>query len=481
MDIKESIKFILNNYINEKRKDFADNKFIDKVEKDISEVLKKELDLDLQKYNVVASCGKGRWTDLPWISIFPNSVTDSAKRGYYFVVLFKTDMTGYYLSLNQGADWYKERKLSEYKESIVNSVRKDIQKNKLIKELGLSTEIDLIDRKKTYEPTNIFSKYYEKGSTVSNEELKNIIKQMLKVLDNITDVVGNEKWQEYNYKIINQNSIAERNNRLNEFKIFYFENKDKIKKEQYIIDRQKLLEDFKKENSLELLENMDLEQYIIGKGDRSTFCYNMEYGKFKGLVPGNRSGSSGYSDEDGIYYSKEEKDKNGNIQKEGYMYDGRIVENPKEIDKIWEKVRKDLTEVLYSIQDARTISDIKTGDSLKRMSSFITKIAFCFFPEKVMWISSAPKIGEILNYFEYKDNYYNTYQLAYLLNYYIRNDIPELKNEDPIILGQLMWNFYEEKIRKGETVTVEKGINLIIYSVPGSGKSYSIKKELIEK
>jgi len=49
-----------------------------------------------------ASAGQGTWTRGPWIGIFDRLVTTSAQRGYYPVYLFREDMKGVYLSLNQG-------------------------------------------------------------------------------------------------------------------------------------------------------------------------------------------------------------------------------------------------------------------------------------------------------------------------------------------------------------------------------------------
>jgi hypothetical protein len=51
---------------------------------------------------VTGSVGTGRWTWVPWIAIFHPDETTSAMRGVYPVYLVASDMSGVYLTLNQG-------------------------------------------------------------------------------------------------------------------------------------------------------------------------------------------------------------------------------------------------------------------------------------------------------------------------------------------------------------------------------------------
>lgn len=52
---------------------------------------------------VRASVGRGNAADIPWIAILDPRVSNTTQRGLYVVYLFRADMTGIYLSLNQGA------------------------------------------------------------------------------------------------------------------------------------------------------------------------------------------------------------------------------------------------------------------------------------------------------------------------------------------------------------------------------------------
>jgi hypothetical protein len=49
------------------------------------------------------SVGQGRWATVPWIAIMDAQETTKITSGVYAVYLFRADMTGLYLSLNQGS------------------------------------------------------------------------------------------------------------------------------------------------------------------------------------------------------------------------------------------------------------------------------------------------------------------------------------------------------------------------------------------
>ena len=51
---------------------------------------------------VSASCGIGNWANVPWISFLDRRETDTPQDGVYCVYLFRQDMSGVYLTLNQG-------------------------------------------------------------------------------------------------------------------------------------------------------------------------------------------------------------------------------------------------------------------------------------------------------------------------------------------------------------------------------------------
>jgi hypothetical protein len=48
------------------------------------------------------SLGKGNWATVPWIALMDRRATTSTQRGFYVVFLFPQDLSGVYLTLNQG-------------------------------------------------------------------------------------------------------------------------------------------------------------------------------------------------------------------------------------------------------------------------------------------------------------------------------------------------------------------------------------------
>lgn len=51
---------------------------------------------------VRCSLGQGNWATIPWVALLDPEVTDAVSRGVYVIFLFRADMSGVYLTLNQG-------------------------------------------------------------------------------------------------------------------------------------------------------------------------------------------------------------------------------------------------------------------------------------------------------------------------------------------------------------------------------------------
>lgn len=51
---------------------------------------------------VRASIGMGNWAVVPWIAILDTRETTTTRKGVYVILLFRADMTGFYVTLNQG-------------------------------------------------------------------------------------------------------------------------------------------------------------------------------------------------------------------------------------------------------------------------------------------------------------------------------------------------------------------------------------------
>lgn len=59
-------------------------------------------------YKIQGSAGQGNLAEIPWIGVFDRDITVTAQKGYDIVYLFRADMTGVYLSLNQGWTFFRD-------------------------------------------------------------------------------------------------------------------------------------------------------------------------------------------------------------------------------------------------------------------------------------------------------------------------------------------------------------------------------------
>lgn len=198
--LKESFDFVLENYINgfknAERVDPNYDVLIHQIPMGLNMLFPMRRDL-----LVSGSCGIGQKTDFPWVAIFNKHITSSAKRGLYIVYLFKKDMSGFYLSLNQGITYFADtfkRKKYEFARKVANYFKDEIGDNYFDK-----GDIDLGGTTGTlglgYQETNIISKYYKKGS-YSDEMLQQDLLKMLAIYDELAGVLGEDNY-DYNQAI----------------------------------------------------------------------------------------------------------------------------------------------------------------------------------------------------------------------------------------------------------------------------------------
>ncbi len=198
--LRDLFSFVLDNYINGFNKaEIADPNH---------DVLIHQIPLSLRSYFpmrkdllVNGSCGVGQKTDYPWVAIFNKNITTSATRGLYIVYLYRKDMSGFYLSLNQGITYFKNtfgKKKYEYARKVANYFRNEIGDTYFDKDdIDLKSSVGSLGF--GYQETNIISKFYAKGS-FSEEQLKDDLIKMLAIYDELVGVLGEENY-DYNKAI----------------------------------------------------------------------------------------------------------------------------------------------------------------------------------------------------------------------------------------------------------------------------------------
>ncbi len=198
--LKDLFDFVLNNYINEFDKAEHQDPNYDVLNSDfpmeIASLFPTRTDLI-----ITGSCGNGQKTDFPWVAVFNKKVATSATRGIYIVYLFRKDMSGFYLSLNQGITHFGnkyKRKKYEYARKVADYFRNEIGDEYFDK-----GDIDLGGAKGSrgygYQETNIISKYYGHRA-YTNEQLESDLTKMLAIYDEVVGVLGEDNY-DYNAAI----------------------------------------------------------------------------------------------------------------------------------------------------------------------------------------------------------------------------------------------------------------------------------------
>jgi 5-methylcytosine-specific restriction protein A len=174
--IRELLLKIFDEYPLAKQENFTEHPLADYIRQEVPRVFRSTFD-QLTEMLFVASPGKGRWADAPWIAVFDPAVTETAQEGYYPVYLFNRSMTSVYLSLNQGmALLTREVGFPQAKRLL--EVRAELLRTRIgTKPARFSADpIDLepqgsTDRLAMYEPGHAIGKVYQANSLPSENDL----------------------------------------------------------------------------------------------------------------------------------------------------------------------------------------------------------------------------------------------------------------------------------------------------------------------
>lgn len=138
---------------------------------------------------VIGSAGQGNWANVPWVAFLDSRETTSTQRGVYAVLLFRQDMSGAYVTFNQGVTEPKRQKGNAGGRSVLRERAATLRKT--VSDLGaqgfkLDDHIDLrcesglgVD----YEASTVAYKLYEKGSVPVDEEILDDVEALLAAYD----------------------------------------------------------------------------------------------------------------------------------------------------------------------------------------------------------------------------------------------------------------------------------------------------------
>src|SRR6476646_3553919 len=138
------------------------------------------------------SVGKGNWARVPWIALLDSRETHSTQNGVYPVYLFRQDLSGVYLALNQGAANAKEQHGTPGSRRILRAhadrLLRDLPALQPLKEIGFVMDqgIDLhTDRgpARDYKASVVAYKLYRKEAIPADVELLNDLELVLQAYD----------------------------------------------------------------------------------------------------------------------------------------------------------------------------------------------------------------------------------------------------------------------------------------------------------
>lgn len=131
---------------------------------------------------------------VPWVACCRRSVTKSVKDGYFIVLLFREDMAGCWLSLNQGYTQYQKAFVNDAaarKQAQVGATALahiiDVPAGYVVGPIELAASTSL---GKGYESGAIISRYYSGDSEPTPEQLSDDFAKLMEIYDRLLEKVG---------------------------------------------------------------------------------------------------------------------------------------------------------------------------------------------------------------------------------------------------------------------------------------------------
>lgn len=189
MGLVDSFKQIFATYRDGTTIDDASKPYHKAIFKEIPSLIKAKIP---SNFNVKGGGIQGVKSDYPWIQI---SLGSSAKKGVYLVFLFKKDLSGVYLSLNQGFEFI-EKTFGKDKFLIAENAGKAIASLKANQDFN-TDPIDLGAKIGElgygYQKSNIISKYYPLSifNSLNDDDILNDVNKMIDHFNSILPSLDN--------------------------------------------------------------------------------------------------------------------------------------------------------------------------------------------------------------------------------------------------------------------------------------------------
>ncbi|MDP2791333.1 MAG: DUF3578 domain-containing protein [Rectinemataceae bacterium] len=183
MNLKQAIEKILTEWPQARKDRFGANPLALFIRSDFPSIIHTILGNDAERYTITGSAGAGNWASVPWLAVMDSKITRTTTKGFYPVYLFREDMSGVYLSLNQGTtEIIKELKrkgaMEKAKAFALHLRSSNPQLSRWIPNIELRSSTPLGS---SYEEPNIGAKFYPKGNIPDNSILESDLKELLSI------------------------------------------------------------------------------------------------------------------------------------------------------------------------------------------------------------------------------------------------------------------------------------------------------------
>jgi hypothetical protein len=183
MNLKQAIEKVLFEWPQAKQARFGGNPLAQFFRSEFPSIILTLLGHDAERYTITGSAGAGNWASVPWLAVMDSRITTTTTKAFYPVYLFREDMSGVYLSLNQGTtdiinDLGRKRAMEKAKSFALKLRSSNPQLSGWIPNIELRSSTPLGS---SYEEPNIGAKFYPKGNVPENSILESDLRELLSI------------------------------------------------------------------------------------------------------------------------------------------------------------------------------------------------------------------------------------------------------------------------------------------------------------
>jgi hypothetical protein len=141
------------------------------------------------------SAGRGNWATVPWVAALDSRETSKTSEGVYLIYLFRADLSGVYLTLNQGASWLMAGSGGRGNMQLRQRASQLRSRSGLLKDAGfevnpgidLRSDLSLI---RAYEDSTVAYKLYARGCVPDDAALLRDLAASLTVYEKLVPSRG---------------------------------------------------------------------------------------------------------------------------------------------------------------------------------------------------------------------------------------------------------------------------------------------------